>query len=71
MWIVRHECDQGRGIDFPMPTQAVSSEEFIRPPQTAGQEKWPKGDYFSFDVQTHFTNNFPLPMRTGWVRSEG
>ena len=79
MWIPKHERDQERGVDSSIPTQAVSSEEFIPRPQadeqeqwekTAG-EKWLKGDCCFFDVQTHFTNNFPLPMRTGWVCAEG
>ena len=124
MWIPKHERDEKRGVDSPIPTQVVSNEEFIPRPQTedqkrwevligemaevkskalgmdrrdfmrssmgmataflaanqvygnhwqvdeketlekaAGEEKWPKGDYFIFDVQTHFTNNVPLGMR--------
>ena len=27
------------------------------------KEKWPKGDYFIMDVQTHFTNGIPLRFR--------
>lgn len=30
--------------------------------KAAHEEKWPKGDYFIFDVQTHFTNGVPLGM---------
>jgi len=71
MSIVRHERDQGRGIDFPMPTQAVSSEEFIPHPRLQDRRSGRRGITSVLDVQTHFTNNFPLPMRTGWVRSEG
>src|SRR5438477_11906574 len=26
----------------------------------ATEEKWPKGEYFIFDVQTHFTNGVPI-----------
>src|SRR5439155_7113078 len=29
----------------------------------ATEEKWPKGEYFILDVQTHFTNGFPLQFR--------
>ncbi len=29
----------------------------------ATQEKWPKGEYFIFDVQTHFTNGLALGFR--------
>src|SRR5258708_2245587 len=29
----------------------------------AQEEKWPKGEYFIMDVQTHFTNGFPLGFR--------
>lgn len=27
----------------------------------AYEAKWPKGEYFVFDVQAHFTNNVPIP----------
>ncbi|MFP6904056.1 MAG: amidohydrolase family protein [Verrucomicrobiota bacterium] len=29
----------------------------------AGAEKWPKGEYFVFDVQTHFTDGFSIGSR--------
>jgi len=29
----------------------------------ASEEKWPKGEFFIFDVQTHFTNGIPLGFR--------
>ncbi|HKV38036.1 MAG TPA: hypothetical protein VJX67_02395, partial [Blastocatellia bacterium] len=29
----------------------------------AYNEKWPKGEYFVIDVQTHFTNGYALPFR--------
>src|SRR5215475_3525556 len=29
----------------------------------ATEEKWPKGEYFIFDVQTHFTNGLALGFR--------
>ncbi len=28
------------------------------------EEKWPKGEYFVFDVQAHFTNGVALPFRS-------
>jgi uncharacterized protein len=31
--------------------------------QAAYEEKWPKGEYFIVDVQTHFSNGFPLTFR--------
>jgi predicted TIM-barrel fold metal-dependent hydrolase len=31
--------------------------------EEAYEEKWPKGEYFVMDVQSHFTNNFALPFR--------
>src|SRR5205823_4827995 len=39
----------------------VSEEETLD--EAAGAEKWPKGEYFVFDVQTHFTNGLPLGFR--------
>lgn len=122
MWIRKGERDRMKGVDSPMPTQMVSTEEFIPRRQTeqqkkvehligqmadeksrklgmdrrkfmgssmglatcflasnavwgknfdvdeeesmeeaAYQEKWPKGEYFVMDVQTHFTNGFAIP----------
>jgi hypothetical protein len=121
MWIRKGERDLKKGVDSPMPTQLVSTEEFIPRRQTgqqkkvehligemadekskklgmdrrafmgssmglatcflasnmvwgknfdvdeeesmeeaAYQEKWPKGEYFIMDVQTHFTNGFAI-----------
>lgn len=40
---------------------AVAEEETLEPAATA--EKFPKGEYFIFDVQTHFTNGIPLSFR--------
>jgi predicted TIM-barrel fold metal-dependent hydrolase len=38
----------------------------------ASKEKWPKGEYFIIDVQTHFTNGFALRFRTAeFVRNMG
>ncbi len=39
----------------------VAREELFEP--AAYEEKWPKGEYFVFDVQAHFTNGFPLSFR--------
>ncbi len=124
MWIRKWERDLKRGVDSPVPTQAVSNEEFIPRPQTAEQkkvegligelakerarklgmdrrlflrssmgmataflaqnlvygnawdvhpdetldpaaadEKWPKGEFFVFDVQAHFTNDLAIGFR--------
>lgn len=124
MWIPKWQRDQQKGVDSPMPTQVVSTEEFIPRPQTeeqkqvealigemaeekskklgmdrrafmassmglataflaqnrvygnywevdeietlepkATEEKWPKGEYFIMDVQTHFTNGLALGFR--------
>jgi predicted TIM-barrel fold metal-dependent hydrolase len=124
MWIPKWQRDRAKGVDSPVPTQVVSTEEFIPRPQTeqqkqvekltgemaaerakrlgvdrrafmassmglataflasnkiygrhwdveevetfepaATQEKWPKGEYFIFDVQTHFTNGLALTFR--------
>lgn len=133
MWIPKWKRDQAKGVDSPMPTQAVSNEEFIPRPQNekqkqvekligemadtnskklgidrrtylassmglaaaflaqnmvygkywevdkeepmdpaAGAEKWPKGEYFIIDVQTHFTNGLALPFRNmEFVRNMG
>ena len=40
---------------------AVDEEETLDPAVTA--EKFPKGEYFVFDVQGHFTNGVPLNFR--------
>ena len=40
MWIPKHERDEKRGVDSPIPTQVVSNEEFIPCPQTEDQRKW-------------------------------
>jgi len=39
----------------------VGEEETLEP--AAIEEKWPKGEFFIFDVQTHFTNGIPLFFR--------
>ena len=39
----------------------VHKEEMFEP--AAYQQKWPRGEYFVFDVQTHFTNGFALSFR--------
>ena len=125
MWIRKGERDRRRGVDSPVPTQAVSNEEFIPRPQNerqkqlesligemsaanakklgmdrrafmsssmglatcllatnkvygaalevaeaeayepaATEEKFPKSDYFIFDVQSHFTNGYALNFRS-------
>src|SRR2546421_5033140 len=124
MWIRKVDRDRKKGVDSPMPTQAVSNEEFIPRPQTPRQkqvehligemaaekskklgmdrrtfmasamglatcflasnkvfgknwdvdeaetmelaaidEKFPKGEYFIIDVQSHFTNGLALNFR--------
>lgn len=124
MWIQKWERDRKAGVDSPIPTQVVSTEEFIPRPQNdqqkqvekligimgeekarklgmdrrafmassmglataflahnkvygnhydveeietldaaATQEKYPKGEYFIIDVQTHFTNGLALNFR--------
>jgi uncharacterized protein len=40
----------------------VEEVETLEP--AAHDEKWPKGEYFVFDVQAHFTNGYPLGFRT-------
>jgi len=38
----------------------------------AGAEKWPKGEYFIIDVQTHFTNGMALAFRNAeFIRGMG
>lgn len=40
--------------------------------QAASEEKWPKGEYFVMDVQTHFTNGIPLNFRNAeFMRNMG
>lgn len=39
MWIPKWQRDEAKGIDSPMPTQVVSTEEFIPRPQNAEQER--------------------------------
>src|SRR5438876_2179261 len=39
----------------------VEEIETLEP--AAADEKWPKGEYFIFDVQAHFTNGAPLSFR--------
>lgn len=124
MWIPKHERDSNKSVDSPIPTQAVSNEEFIPRPQTDNQKKWeyligemadeksrklgmdrrdymrttmgmatafltsnmvfgphwevdaaetlepslteekfPKGEYFIMDVQTHFTDGASIGSR--------
>ena len=40
----------------------VDEAETLEP--AASAEKWPKGEYFIMDVQTHFTNGVALDFRT-------
>lgn len=40
----------------------VEEAEAFEPAAT--EEKWPKGEYFIMDVQSHFTNGFALNFRT-------
>ena len=40
MWIPKWQRDKERGVDSPVPTQAVSNEEFIPRPQNAKQKEW-------------------------------
>jgi hypothetical protein len=39
MWIPKWERDRKKGVDSPVPTQAVSNEEFIPRPQTDKQKQ--------------------------------
>ncbi len=125
MWIRKFQRDRKKGVDSPMPTQAVSNEEFIPRPQSRKQKeveywigqmaeeksrklgvdrrtfmasamglatcflasnkvwgkcwdvdeaesmekasydaKLPAGEYFIFDVQSHFTNGVALNFRS-------
>src|SRR5205807_9000435 len=43
------------------PYWEVSAAETMEP--DASEEKWPKGEYFVMDVQTHFTNGLALGFR--------
>ena len=38
MWIRKHQRDRKKGVDSPMPTQAVSNEEFTPRPQSEPQK---------------------------------
>ncbi|MCH8332804.1 amidohydrolase family protein [Candidatus Sumerlaeota bacterium] len=130
MWVPKWQRDEKKGIDTPMPTQVVSNEEFIPPPQSKQQaqvehltmkwgeenakklnmsrrdfmrssmgtatmvlasnavwgpcwdvdsveafqpeataEKFPKGEYFIIDVQSHFTNGRGIGFRGSSVLS--
>lgn len=133
MWIPKWQRDQDRSVDSPIPTQAVSNEEFLPRPQSkqqrqwedligtlaeqkakklgmprrdflrttmgmataflasnmvygnywdvdeaetldaaATEEKFPKGEYFIVDVQTHFTDGVALAFRNAeFVRNMG
>lgn len=133
MWIPKWRRDRMKGVDSPVPTQVVSTEEFIPRPQNAQQrevearisamadekskllgldrrtfmagsmglataflaqnqvygdywdvdeietlepaatqEKWPKGEFFIMDVQTHFTNGAALRFRNvEFIRNMG
>jgi uncharacterized protein len=48
----------------------VDEIETLEPAAT--EEKWPKGEFFIFDVQSHFTNGLPLSFRNmEFVRNMG
>lgn len=48
----------------------VSEEETVEPATSA--EKWPKGEFFIFDVQTHFTNGWVMNFRNmEFIRNMG
>jgi hypothetical protein len=48
----------------------VDEIETLEPAAT--EEKWPKGEYFIFDVQTHFTNGLALRFRDAeFIRNMG
>jgi hypothetical protein len=48
----------------------VAEAETMEP--QAYEEKWPKGEYFVLDVQTHFTNGWALNFRTNeFVKNMG
>lgn len=133
MWIPKYVRDRNKNVDSPMPTQVVSTEEFIPRPMNddqrkveqligtmgdanakklgmdrrtfmassmglatcflaqnlvygahwdveevetfepaATEEKFPKGEYFVMDVQTHFTNGLALSFRNAeFIRNMG
>ena len=131
MWVPKFVRDEKKGIDSPMPTQVVSNEEFIPPPQSKKQaqvehlidtwgkerakklgmkrrdfmrssmgmataflasnqvwgdywevdevetfeaeataEKYPKGQYFTIDVQSHFTNSWEIAAERGTLTAD-
>jgi hypothetical protein len=43
--------------------QAFDVDEAETMEDDAVQEKWPKGEYFVMDVQSHFTNGLPIGLR--------
>jgi uncharacterized protein len=48
----------------------VDAAETLEPAAT--EEKWPKGEFFIFDVQTHFTNGAALAFRNAqFIRNMG
>src|SRR5439155_17677113 len=48
----------------------VEAAEMLEPAAT--DEKWPKGEYFILDVQTHFTNGAALAFRNAeFIRGMG
>src|SRR5262249_9866310 len=52
------------------PHWEVHAAETLEPAAT--EEKWPKGEYFIFDVQTHFTNGWALGFRNmEFIRNMG
>lgn len=52
------------------PCWEVDAAETLEP--AASEEKWPKGEYFIFDVQTHFTNGLALGFRNAeFIRNMG
>jgi uncharacterized protein len=126
MWVPKYVRDAKKGIDTPMPTQALSNEEILPRPQRddqkkvealtmewgernanrlgmkrrdfmrssmgfatallasnavygpfwdvdeaeavesdATEEKFPKGEYFIMDVQSHFTNSWEVAAESG------
>jgi predicted TIM-barrel fold metal-dependent hydrolase len=125
MWIPKWQRDEKKGVDSPVPTQAISNEEYVPRPQTKQQKQWeslisemsednakkvgmsrrdymrssmgmatafvasnmvfgnnwevsadetveaaateekfPKGEYFIMDVQTHFTDGIAIGFRS-------
>jgi hypothetical protein len=40
MWVPKWQRDRKQGVDSPVPTQAVSNEEFIPRPQNKQQKQW-------------------------------